>query len=116
LKTSPETFSRSEASTSDGSPPVVDVHVGAPEELTEDVELAARPEVAGELVDGQVEAHAGPPPYTAAKRRQVTQTSVAAPFHSARSIPTFCSAYRDTGVLLFGIGSTRLERAGKDVK
>ena len=42
----------------DGAGRVADVHVGPPELLAEDLELAIRPEVARELVHRQVEAHA----------------------------------------------------------
>ena len=34
------------------------MHVGAPELLAEDLEVAARPEISGELVDREIEAHA----------------------------------------------------------
>src|SRR5581483_2356723 len=43
-----------------GAPGVTDVDVRAPELLAEDFQLLVRPQFAGELVDGQVEAH--PPP------------------------------------------------------
>ena len=58
MKTVPATVSAGASSTvRTARAGVADVDVGAPELLAEDFELAVGPQFAGELVDGQVEAH-----------------------------------------------------------
>ena len=58
MKTRPPTLPGSEPRTGHAAGGVAHVHVGAPELLPEDLERPVGPEVASELVDREVEAHA----------------------------------------------------------